>query len=301
MTSHVIEFLCNLCGKTSTCPSLHLTREDPSCGSCGSSVPTRSLLRALSLELFQVNLPLPDFPRLKSLRGLGISDSPQYAEALSAKFDYRNTFHDRAPQFDLMKPPSSELGQYDFVIVSDVLEHVPPPAETGFHNAYALLKPGGVVVMSVPYSIEDSGTIEHFPQLNDFSVIEAGGRSVLLNRTSEGTLQVFENLAFHLDLTPSLEMREFSEHGLKQMLASAGFDEIRWHGDGYPQFGIVWREPWSLPLALRKGEAHFDASAIRELMGELVAANRRATASKSELHLLNQPRWVKLGRSLGTL
>ena len=296
-----LEFLCNICGSACRCPVAQLTREDQSCGSCGSNVRTRSLLRTLSLELFQVNLALPDFPCLKSLRGLGISDIPQYAGALSEKFDYRNTFHDRAPQFDLMNPPASELGQYDFVIVSDVLEHVPPPAEAGFRNAYSLLKPGGVVVMSVPYSIEDSGTIEHFPQLHQFAVTEVGGRMVLVNRTTEGQLQVFENLVFHLGATPSLEMREFSEQGFKQLLSGVGFDEIRWYGEDYKPYGILWGEQWSLPLVLRKGQRSFGPGTIRELMGELADVQQRAANCKSELHLLNQRRWVKFGRSTGAL
>lgn len=299
--SDELGFLCNICGTTCRCPLAQLTREERSCDKCGSNVRTRSLLRTLSLELFQVNLPLSEFPTLKSLRGLGISDIPQYAGALGEKFDYRNTFHDRSPQFDLMHPAESDLGQYDFVICSDVLEHVPPPAEAGFRNAYSLLKPGGVVVMSVPYSIEDAGTIEHFPRLHQFSVTEVGGRAVLVNRTADGQLQVFDNLVFHLGATPSLEMREYSERGFKQLLATAGFEQIRWHGDDYLPYGIVWGEQWSLPLVLRKGPPSYSADTMRELMGELEHARTTADAVKSELHLLNQRKWVKLGSSLGTL
>ena len=47
----------------------------------------RGLLRALSIELFGVNLTLPEFPRVKSLRGLGMSDGVQYADVLVAKLD----------------------------------------------------------------------------------------------------------------------------------------------------------------------------------------------------------------------
>lgn len=296
-----LEFLCNICGTTCRCPMAQLTREERSCSKCGSNVRTRSLMRTLSLELFQVNLPVSEFPTLKSLRGLGISDVPQYAGALSEKFDYRNTFHDRAPQFDLMHPAASDLGQFDFVICSDVLEHVPPPPETGFRNAYDLLKPGGVVIMSVPYSIEDAPTIEHFPQLREFAVTEVGGRAVLVNRTAEGQLQAFENLVFHLGATPSLEMREYSEQGFRQLLAGAGFEQIQWHGDDYKPYGIVWGEQWSLPLVLRKGPQAYGAGTMRELMGELEDARSSAAEVREELRLLNQRRWVKLGRCLGAL
>ena len=70
-----IEFTCNLCGRPNRCASTELTREARSCASCGSNVRTRSLLRALSLELFGVSLPLPDFPCMKSLRGIGTSET----------------------------------------------------------------------------------------------------------------------------------------------------------------------------------------------------------------------------------
>ena len=296
-----LDFLCNICGTTCRCPIEQLTREEQSCTKCGSNVRTRSLLRILSQELFQLDLPLADFPSLKSLRGLGISDVPQYAGALAEKFDYRNTFHDRAPQFDLMHPHESDLGTYDFVIVSDVLEHVPPPAEAGFRNAYSLLKPGGVVIMTVPYSIEDAGTIEHFPKLTEFAVTSLGGQAVLVNRTADGEFQVFHNLTFHLGATPSLEMREYSEKGLKALLAGVGFDGIQWYGEDYLPYGIKWGEQWSLPLVLRKGARSFGAGTIRELMGELADARERADRHKSEFDLLNQRRWVKLGKSLGAL
>jgi SAM-dependent methyltransferase len=298
----VVEFTCNICGSNKRSPLEHLSRERGSCDTCGSSVRTRSLLRTLSLELFQVNLTLAEFPTLKSLRGLGISDIPQYSGKLEAKFDYHNTFYDRAPQLDLMNLPPNEAGQYDFVISSDVLEHVPPPVETAFQNAYQLLKPGGVAILSVPYSIEDAGTIEHFPQLNEFSITDVGGRSVLVNRTAEGQLQIFENLVFHVGTAaPSLEMREFSERGLRQLLTGAGFNSIRWHTDEFPPYGIVWHEPWSLPFAIRKGPPWFGADTIRELMGELKNANHRTAQQKSALEHYKKRRWIELGRKLGLL
>ena len=287
-----LEFRCNICGKRTRCEASRLQREVASCDFCRSTVRLRSLIHQLALEMFHVPLALPDFPRLKSIRGIGMSDVGQYSEVLQEKFDYRNTFLDHAPRFDLMNPPESELGQYDFVIVSDVLEHVPPPAETGFRNVYNLLKPGGVVILTVPYSIEDAGTIEHFSNLGDFSITDVGGHPILVNRTPEGQLQVFDNLVFHLGVTRSLEMREFSEQGLNQLLAAAGFDEVRFHGEEYLEFGIQWNEPWALPMTLHKGRHCFEAATIAELMGELVDA-------KAEVDRLAQRRLYKLGGSWG--
>ena len=111
----VIDFTCNLCGKANRRTAAELGRENRSCSSCGSTVRVRGLVRALALELFGTNLILPDFPRVKSIRGIGTSDTAQYAPLLAEKFDYRNTFFDRAPQFDITGPPEGECGQYDFI------------------------------------------------------------------------------------------------------------------------------------------------------------------------------------------
>src|SRR6516165_8373100 len=135
------EFTCNICGKPNGPGRADFAREEVSCVWCGSSVRTRGLLHVLSTEIFGVSLTLPEFPRVKSLRGLGLSDSAQYAEQLASKFDYRNTFLDRGPRLDLGDPPAQELGTYDFIVSSEVFEHVSPPAARVFENALRLLKP----------------------------------------------------------------------------------------------------------------------------------------------------------------
>jgi len=97
----VAEFVCNICGGKNSYSGEPFDRETPGCGSCGSNLRTRALIGALSTELFGIQLTLADFPRVKSWRGLGTSDSPQYAKRLAEVFDYRNTFYDREPRFDL--------------------------------------------------------------------------------------------------------------------------------------------------------------------------------------------------------
>jgi hypothetical protein len=89
----------------------------------------RSLIGALSTELFGIPLSLLDFPRVKSLRGLGTSHSVEYTDQLAAAFDYRNTFFDRDPRFDLGNS-AGEPNTYDFVVSGDVFEHVAPPSTT---------------------------------------------------------------------------------------------------------------------------------------------------------------------------
>lgn len=97
----MIEFTCNICGGFNRCTAEELTREASTCAHCGSNVRTRSLMLLLSRELFGTALTLPEFPRVRHLRGLGMTDWNEYARRLGEKFDYRNTFYNREPRFDI--------------------------------------------------------------------------------------------------------------------------------------------------------------------------------------------------------
>ena len=178
----MVEFTCNICGASNQCAKEQLTREASTCTACGSNVRTRSLMWLLSMELFGTALVLPDFPRIKSLRGIGMTDWNEYARRLGEKFDYRNTFYNREPKFDITNPPPEEFGRYDFLISSEIFEHVLPPRERAFENAHRLLKPNGVLILTVPYSLEAS-MLEHYPEIHEFGFAQVGGAMVLVNRT----------------------------------------------------------------------------------------------------------------------
>ena len=256
----------------------------------------RGLLRALSLELFGVNLTLPDFPRVKSLRGLGTSDGVQYADALAAKLDYRNTFYDREPRFDIANADASEHGRYDFLLSSEVFEHVPPPVSAAFETARRLLKPTGVLLLTVPYSFE-AATAERFPDLHEFGLARVGDRLVLVNRARDGRIQVFEDLMFHVSFgSPALEMREFSESDLQRMLCAAGFAETRIYSEEYSPFGILHSEACSLPIAARKGAFAFGPDATRDLVEQWRDVRQ---AHDSEMRRLGKSYWFRIGRKLG--
>ncbi len=294
----MIEFTCNLCGQWNRCAREELDRERPSCSGCGSNVRTRALVQALSLELFGAGIALPDFPRLKSLRGLGTSDSVQYAERLAAKFDYRNTFFDREPRLDLAQPVPAAAEPYDFLVSSEVLEHVPPPASAAFRNLFQLLKPHGLLILSVPYSLELS-MAEHFPDLHEFGIAQVAGSPVLVNRRKDGKLQVFENLVFHRDGPQAvLEMREFSESSLRELLEGAGFATVRIHSEDHPGFGILHAETFSLPVAARKGPFAFGVEQAREIVEQY---RDLKTGIDGEMKRLGRRFWFRLGRKLGLL
>ncbi len=294
----MVSFICNVCGTGNRCPEQQLRREVASCHHCGSSVRTRGLVEMLSQELFGVSLLLPDFPRVKSLRGLGMSDPAQFADALSHRFDYRNTFFDREPRFDITRVAEQEYGQFDFIVSSEVLEHVRQPSLKAFQNVAKLLKPGGVLLLTVPYSLNPE-TVEHFPELCRYGLATVGDQTVLVNRTKEGCLQVFEDIVFHLGCgDPALEMRQFSEQGLRQLLVTAGFDEVKFHGGVHRAFGISQEETWSLPIAARKGPFTFSAAAARDVLVEWREYKLRFNA---EMQRLNRSLWFRLGRRLRLL
>jgi hypothetical protein len=249
-------------------------------------VRTRGLLRALSEELFGASVPLDSFPCVKSLRGLGTSDSDSYAAILREKFDYTNTQFHRAPKFDIGDPGAGEAGSYDFLVSSEVFEHVVPPVETAFRNAWRLLKPNGVMIFTAPYSLEAT-TVEHYPDLHEHTVAQLGERMVLVNRTREGQVQVFENLIFHGGAGATLEMRKFTEAGLRTLFTDAGFKSVRIFGEDYEPFGIVRNENCSLPFAARKGEFAFS----RENAAEMIENWQR----------LKMRKWIRLGKKIGVV
>jgi SAM-dependent methyltransferase len=144
-------FLCNLCGhESSLAPGHFINTELSSCAHCGSNIRMRWLAHRLNQELFGRSVPLYEFPEQRSVKGLGLSDPESIAEALQNQFTYRNTFYDGTPRFDIRCDPSP-IGDLDFLIASEVFEHVDPPVGDAFRNAARLLKPSGIFLLTVPW------------------------------------------------------------------------------------------------------------------------------------------------------
>src|SRR6476620_9124807 len=118
----MICFICNICGETNSVAEMR--HEESSCGGCGSNVRLRALIYLLSSELFGDGFLLPEFPPLAGITGLGLSDQLSYAVPLAGKFDYTNTFYDREPRLDITATNSDRYGTYDFILSTDVFEHI---------------------------------------------------------------------------------------------------------------------------------------------------------------------------------
>jgi SAM-dependent methyltransferase len=229
-----VKFRCNICGQFNEAPlALVNNREAPSCNYCHSSLRMRALMQAMSVELFSRTLTLPEFPEDLSITGLGMSDWEGYARILSKKLSYTNTFYHQEPRLDITQILPEQENLYDFIISTDVFEHIPPPVSVAFENAYRLLKPGGLLLFTVPYK-KDGDTEEHFPLLYNYRLEEENGQPYLYNITRDGKEQVFRNLVFHGGGGFTLEMRLFSETGLLAELSNAGFTDIKIHHQNLP-------------------------------------------------------------------
>ena len=247
-----LTFRCNVCGQTNTCPRSLIDREVPSCGHCGSTLRMRAVIGLLARELFGQAWPIPEFPIRKDIRGVGLSDWEEYAKRLAGCLDYTNTYYHQEPRLDITDVADTIAGSCDFVISSDVFEHVAPPVSRAFRGARRLLKPRGLLVLTVPYVTETSQTREHFPTLYQWSLRrQPDGDYVLENRRRDGTEERFMDLVFHGGPGTTLEMRLFSRDSLVAELTDAGFHEIRVAADPMPDIGVIWPVSWSLPIVAR--------------------------------------------------
>jgi SAM-dependent methyltransferase len=239
---------CNICGALNSSPAKHMDREGGPCSQCASNMRFRCVAAVLTMRLFGRIAILADLPINKALVGAGMSDADCYADWLKTKFEYQNTFYHAEPYLDIMHPQQHWLGRHDFIISSDVFEHVPPPVQTAFDNLKELLKPGGVAVFSVPFTLAPR-TTEHYPNLHDYAVRQEGAEWVLENQTADGKREVFRNLVFHGGPGSTLEMRVFSLAALQEHFARSGFEDVRIHDEAFFEHGIFWMHPWSLVIS----------------------------------------------------
>ena len=315
----MISFTCNICGAANTAEEVPW--EPPTCSGCRSNVRMRAIVHLLSAALFGAPRALPDFPVNRKVKGIGLSDEHCYALPLARKFDYTNTFFDHDPFLDITAPHPELYGSYDFILSSDVFEHIAPPIERAFAEAFALLKPNGILCITVPSSAGDIDTTEYYPDLYMYSIIELGGEYFLINRKKNGSLEIHQNLEFHGGAGATLVMRQFSRGDLGRRLRAAGFSDVTFLSQNVESHGIVLAGPWGHPLLARKGPSNVLADTIRprakspeaplasidptpdepalELYKEKANLERRIVALGSQLLVISDSRWLKLGRRLG--
>jgi SAM-dependent methyltransferase len=250
-SAEFVAFVCNICDTCNRVPRPQIGREVASCR-CGSTVRLRAIVHTLSLALYGKSLPLMKFREDRSVSGAGLSDWPGYAELLAKKFRYRNTFFHTEPRLDITAPPHENCGTLDFLISSEVFEHIPPPVSRAFDGAFSMLKPGGHLILTVPYNGGDVATVEHYPDLRDFTLAKVGHRHCVVVLRTDDTMVLDPHPIFHGGPGQTLEMRVFGERDLMDNLRTAGFEDIRVISEGVPSLGIYFDEQWSLPILARK-------------------------------------------------
>jgi SAM-dependent methyltransferase len=298
----VVSFTCNICGAYN---EVETFATEPASCACGSNVRLRALIHLLSMELFGSSFILAQFPSLRAVRGLGLSDQPGYAGILAEKFDYSNTYYDREPRFDIAERHPRLAGTYDFILLADVLEHIAPPVECALEEACRLLKPHGFLGITVFCNAIDQMR-EHFPELNEFRIVRLGESQILVNRRPDGSLQAREDLVFHGGSGATLEMREFGMTALQNKLLEAGFREVFFLTENLSSIGVLFDHDVSQPLVARKEPFAMDASTRSQLVEEWSAARHQAESLQKRVETLagqvrmaDESRWLRLGRKLG--
>ncbi len=108
------------------------------------------------------------------------------------------------------------------------------------------------MILTVPFTTDAAETTEHFPNLFKYKLESRRGRHTLVNTTAQGEEELFDELIFHGGAGTTLEMRQFSKASLLANLGSAGFREIEFLSENYPDIGIIQQSDNSPAIFARR-------------------------------------------------
>lgn len=232
-----IVFIDNIYGGFDACPKADFFREGGAGARFNTWVRARHIV-ALLLANLNLHPVLSFITPHKHIKGLGISDDPRYANILAGPFDYRNTFYDVEPKLDIMTRDEPLKGGYDFIICSDVLEHVIGDWRVAIENLHYYLKDNGLLILTVPYDRSLPQTKEHYPDCTGYTVTQQqDGYNVVIDYA--GYSSVATHPCFHGGPGNTLEMRQFSLTELLAGIRRIGFN-VDVHEDNDEKFGIIY-------------------------------------------------------------
>jgi len=170
---------CNICGWSGEFLHPEMEREGTLCGNCASSSRLRAVVAWLAVVTGNEGLPLHAWPKDPHIAILESSARGSYPVMLADKFDYFATEYDpgeiargtRPRRFADFQALHYADATFDVVIASDVFEHVRDDA-AGYREIFRTLKPGGTLILTVPYTHEQPVTVRR--------VDTSGERDVLL-------------------------------------------------------------------------------------------------------------------------
>ena len=233
--------LCSICFRiTKTINNLN-SREGTNCGHCNSTSRDRQIVYQLHRNVIKRKFIRP-FDEFKII---GVSDGYLVSKILTKIYrkNYTNYKYTEDPKLDIKKVPEELFGIADFLICSEVLEHVAPPVEEAFLGLFNLLKNKGKLIFSVPHTDNTHQHIEHFPETLIYNLEEEETSKKLIGVSTLGDEFVFENLVFHGGDGFTIEFRIFSENSVISNLEKVGFHNLL-KVNNKRLIGAVW-EPWS--------------------------------------------------------
>ena len=150
---------CNICGWTGEFLLPEREREGMHCGNCASTSRLRAVIYWLAKVTGNEGVPLHAWPKNPSVAILESSARGAYPVMLDDKFDYYATEYDPAMIAAGKQPrlfadfQNLHFGPdtFDVVIASDVFEHVRDDV-AGYREIFRTLKPGGRLILTVPYT-----------------------------------------------------------------------------------------------------------------------------------------------------
>lgn len=244
-------FICNVCGSQSRFdPKGNDWREAPSCDHCGSSVRVRHVAYCLTAGVLGSPKSLSEVRR-PDLVGVGLSDPDGLAASLAAAFSYTNSYYHAEPLLDICHPSARWENFADFLISSDVFEHVPIPVSSAFSGAFRVLRPGGHFVLTVPFDSRAT-TTEHYPNIVSFKTEQFENEWILIGKTATGRFEIHQNPVFHGGPGTTVELRFFALSDVIRHLERAGFEGIQVHDTSVPEFGIFLAHNQGLPITAQK-------------------------------------------------
>ncbi len=237
----VVEANCPVCGAHYMLDVSLNSREGKLCTKCGASGRAQAIAYSISTILLGKVVPLNNHAKDKTKRILGLSDGRVYAEILNKKYNYTNTFYHRDPFLDITKPSAEYIESADILITTEVFEHIVGPSLAAFRGAFDVLKPGGYMILTVPF-VNKGDSIEHYDaDLKQYtSYKKEDGSWVAELEFDDGRKEIELNPKFHGGPGKTLEIRLFNRERLIDELGVAGFEEVVFHDENIPKYGINW-------------------------------------------------------------
>ncbi len=242
---------CPVCGGSIQSDYSKPTRESRICDNCHATGRDAQIAYLIAEALGFPNRSLSELQPDGDVSIGNLSGSRCLSDKLESRFKYINTYYHQHPRLDIINPADEFISRFDLLINSEVLEHVIGDTVEALKGAYRTLKPGGIMIFSVPF-INKGPASEHYPGLIDYSEVatSTGARAARL-KFSDGRETIDKNPKFHGGSGNTLELRLFNRERLIDELNQAGFEQIVVHEVDRPEIGVKWGTPSRVITAQR--------------------------------------------------